>query len=618
MEVFKFLLDIAKPFVSPWLDVLLGFIGIAPDSRLGHGLTDATITALAAAALAAIGALLLWLNQVAARARQAAGIRERKAAAKNPLLIVLADLKGDKDGKASGELRDLIAQAAGDLFPAHTGSVLVERLAYTFPAEQDGKPKRNARTRARVMKRAAALDAAVAIYGDADRQTVRLHLLSAHDAQKAERFGYSRGDGERLAAAAIGFFAAGVADKAKLDPDTVKAKNLVAYAERLAPLVQAIMAGKTRLTLPQQEAVKAAFDRAGFAAFERAFPNEEALETLRALRRARAEASGLVKDWLAFAEGAVMRGGAWLNEAQEKLTALRHSVADPGPKAALLVLLANILNNADAFADARDTAQTALALSPPRRTAARASVAFAWALGELGFRTEGAAGIALLDQAYAAAGDAIAAADPADLDDWMSAHVVGAQAVLFSLGRGDPARAASRARQGEAWLDACLAPAGGQALPEAPRAIAWAAVVRCGLLDQAVYYDTTRPRRETDEAILAAATSAYALIPAGRAPVYAAQLARYASVALKKLGQLESSPTRLAAAIDWAEKAALGDADDSQAAFGWSDAALARITRAELWASAASDRPASEKLGEAREELQKAIDTLEQIQTDRT
>jgi tetratricopeptide (TPR) repeat protein len=137
-------------------------------------------------------------------------------------------------------------------------------------------------------------------------------------------------------------------------------------------------------------------------------------------------------------------------------------------------------------------------------------------------------------------------------------------------------------------------------------------MARCALLFQASLHDPTRPTRVTSEAVLAATTSAYALIPPGRAPGYATQLALRASVALRELGRLESSPTRLSAAIDWAEKAALAYPDYPQAAGGWNEAAVARICRAELWAGAARSEADAQKRREAREELQKAIDTLTQ------
>jgi hypothetical protein len=575
-----FLLDLFR-------DVLLGPVwvltGVDKDSLAGlvvQGIAGAAVTAF----VGWLGFLALQTARALRRASDARAIAQARQAAPNAVLILIADFAGEgKKAKWGDEGKK-----------AKWGDALNARLAEDFAVFAPGAVVRTARWTKRykgkgAAKRAradAAANAADLILWGADVRgdEVQIQLATADAARAAVLLAFggakTRAEGTgRLSQEvgdAIAFFAAQAAGQAPADLNALKAVALTALAEKLAGLLAAPPKG---LTDAQRAVIAASFDPIGFAAVQRAFPSDAVHETLLAARKTQAQASGKTADWLAWAEvGKITGVAAAKTEARNLLPKLAAAEADPAQKAAALALLANAANNDSDQPAAIEAARAALALNPQAPVVARSQAALALALSTLGLNTPGSAGFDLIDQARAAGAAAMQAADPADLLVWLSAHLEAAQSARLAVGRGDLASVATLRAEAEAALDAALAPPGRPALPDAPKAIVLCAIERGSLLTAVTPYAPAGARIALLEEQLKAVVGARGLIPAGRAPSFAADLAREAGRALHRLGKLENSPMRLVAAIKAsAEAAALDAYDPPSASSNWADVALARI-----------------------------------------
>jgi hypothetical protein len=614
-------MDIAFLFATGWSEALevLRDVLLAPVWALTgidkESLAGMVVQGLAGALVTAFIGWLSWLALQALRALHRADdakvVAKARQDAPNAVLILIADFAGE--GKKA-KWGDALAARLEPDFTVFAPGASVRAARWTKRYKGKGAVKR-------ARADAAANHADLILWGaDVRGDEVQMRLATA-DAARAPvmlAFGGAKSHAEgtgRLTQEvgdAIAFFAAEAAGKAPADLNTLKATALVALAEKLAGLITGSPKG---LSETQRKTIAESFDPIGFAAIERAFPSDAVIDTLLALRKAKAQASGGIADCLAWAEVAAITGGAAVNEALARLPQLAAGEADPALKAAALALQAVLAIRAGEFRTAREAAGAALKLNPPGPVAARAQTVLSAAYGKLALASEGQAGLDLLDQARAAGAAAMTSADPALLKIWLDAHLNAAQAARFAIGRSHKAGDGALREEAEAALEAALAPAGGAALPDAPKATVRCAIERCYLVRIVTGYAPASAQKALMEANLSAANVARRLLPAGRAPVFAAELALSAGEALQRLGEWENSPTRLAAAIKACVEAAafLLPATD-EAARAWAVAASARVSHGNvlLRQPSVSAAQTAKARADAAQEAAAAIETLTQ------
>ncbi|MGE0371642.1 MAG: hypothetical protein AB7G40_05540 [Hyphomonadaceae bacterium] len=598
--------DLASLFSDLLLEPVWLLLGVDRDSLLGEiiGWVVGTIVSALGAGLLILLALL-W--RAMRRYRDSRAIAEIRDQAPTATVILVSDFAG-KGGEAWG--RNIVDRLQPD-FDAMSGgsSARLHRWTQHFITAKGSLTKaRFQRSVARARATLKSQRADVLIWG---RYTgaagLRLHMVtsSGKGLRPEVNLDFNSGGQAKLTQEmgdAIAFFAAEAVGKGARALGTLDASALVTLALKLHAIATKPPRG---LAASQIEKIEAAFDMAGCAAIQRAFPPSFLTRDICDQRLRKAESIKTTGQDV-FAEG-------WANWAEiavevvqihkiPKVIEVTKAARMPETRARLHIAIArsNVFDSTystDLVAERE--AEAVLSLPASKRTQAEARIWLSMSLTQQGGRTQGADGLRLLNRAWNVASASIQDLTPASVVQWAYAHNALGKAALWAMGRLSPSESLQRFAT---TRDALCSALRSLNVTIAPRCASIIESQLATLLNGAAAHLPNSLIRETITLALESALNARSRAGKEVAPAEWAYATTEAAKALSLLGKLEGSPQRLKRAADLAADAATVD----PLAFEVSCRAL--LARAEILANAAHTED------EARADVERSLQLIPQFE----